>query len=106
MEDRLQNIENEICELKKDVNNRFEKVENRLDKVENRLDKVENSLDSVQGCLKELISEVKITNNTLQGVFNVGFESLKAVAVQKSVIFDLSIACQKAYEKMNELKAI
>jgi len=81
MEERLQKIENDIGDLKQDVRN-------------------------IENILIEMRNEMKIMNNTMTGIFNVGFESLKAVAVQKSVMADMSISYQKAYEKMNELKAV
>ncbi|OQA11599.1 MAG: hypothetical protein BWY64_04080 [bacterium ADurb.Bin363] len=56
MEERMIILEKELQNFKQEINERLEHIED---------------------CLKELIKEVRITNNTLQGVFNLGYEFLK-----------------------------
>lgn len=94
LEEKVEKLEEGQRKFEEETGRRFTGVENRLDNVENRLNNVENTLDL-------LVQEVRITNNTLQGVFNVGFESYKNVALQREAAEMLSKAYEEVFLKLS-----
>jgi len=84
---------------------RIEKLEEGQKRIEVRLDRLETRLENfeakVESAFNTLIGEVRITNSTLQGVFNVGFESYKNIFAQKEAAAIIAKAYEEAYKKLN-----
>ncbi len=75
----------------------------RLEEGQKRLEaRIENFETKVENAFNTLINEVRITNNTLQGIWNVADEVLRVGSKQRKVSEIMSQAYEKAVE---ELKA-
>ncbi len=115
MEKRLERIENDVINLKNDVTNLKNDVadlKNDVTNLKNDVADLKNDVtvfkddairrfENIENALQILIQEVRIGNNTLQGVFNVGFESYKNVAMQRDVSEILRKAYEEAFQKLS-----
>lgn len=80
------------------MEDRIAKLEEGQKRLEARL---ENFESKVENAFNTLIAEVRTTNSTLQGVFNVGFESYKNVFAQKEAASIIARAYEEAYKKLD-----
>jgi len=80
-------------EMRKEI----KEIKNKLEKLETRFEHFETK---VENAFETLICEVRITNNTLQGIWNIGDEILKTGSKQRKVSEMMSQAYEKAAEEL------